>query len=107
MIISGIDQGLLFVTYYAAIGNYSAENQLYNNLSNYPYCDSFMYGNYESANTDPPSGKIFRIDLAHVNEFEFQGKYHIKRCFLSLGYEHLTIGTPTYDFISMGGGIYL
>ena len=219
MIISGIMQGFLFVTYYAIIGNYSAENHLYNNLSNYPYCDKSISGNYESANTDPPSGKIFRVDLAdqflynneslygnhlkfkirpfqyfylqadyfrlteknrtfneysdlslfnfnlcydrirlekfnmgwtlgcnyigsdvmkagfsyglntelfvtknfslngsakwslinqaHVNEFEFQGKYHLKRCFLSLGYEHLIIGAPTYDFISMGGGIYL
>ena len=44
---------------------------------------------------------------APVNEFEIQGKYHLNKFFLSLGYEHLKIATPTYDFISIGGGIYL
>lgn len=47
------------------------------------------------------------INDSRVNELEILGKYHIKRCFISLGYEHLKIGTPLYDFVSMGGGIYL
>jgi hypothetical protein len=47
------------------------------------------------------------INDSKVNELEFQCKYHIRRCFLSVGYEHLKIGTPTYDFVSVGGGIYL
>jgi hypothetical protein len=46
------------------------------------------------------------INDVTVNEFEIQSKYHRKNYFYSLGYEHLKIASPTYDFISIGGGIY-
>ena len=52
------------------------------------------------------SMKWSMINEASVNEFELLGKYHINRYFVSFGYEHLKIATPTYDFISFGGGIY-
>ncbi|HSY62497.1 MAG TPA: hypothetical protein VK796_11505 [Cytophaga sp.] len=42
-----------------------------------------------------------------VNTFEVQGKYHCKRFFASLGYQHLKIATPKYNFVSIGLGIYL
>lgn len=42
-----------------------------------------------------------------VNVYELESKYHLKRYFVSLGYQHLKIATPTYNFISVGGGIYL
>ncbi|WP_284650896.1 hypothetical protein [Flavobacterium terrisoli] len=42
-----------------------------------------------------------------VNVYELEGKYHLKRYFVSLGYQHLKIATPTYNFVSIGGGIYL
>lgn len=47
------------------------------------------------------------INDVYVNEFEIQGKYHIRKWFIMLGYEHLKIGSPNYDFIALGGGIYL
>jgi hypothetical protein len=46
------------------------------------------------------------INYVPVNEFEIQCRYHKKNYFYSIGYEHLKIATPTYDFISIGGGIY-
>lgn len=46
------------------------------------------------------------INDVPVNEFEIQCKYHRKKYFYSLGYEHLKIASPTYDFISIGAGIY-
>ena len=218
MIIGGIVQGFLFVTCYAAIGNYEVENHLHRKMTTYPYYNS-KSGNYESADAIPALVKHFRIDLqnqflysnerlfgnhlkfkirpfqyfflqadyfqlveysaiykeyanlslfnfnlcydrirfekfnlgwtlganyignevkkagfsyglnteifaarnlslfssakwssinnAPVNEFELQGKYHINKYFISLGYEYLKIGAPTYDFISVGGGVYL
>jgi hypothetical protein len=218
-IFEGIVQGCLFVTYYAAIGNYRIENHLHNKLTSYPFFDNIKQGNYEIADAESRPGKIFRIDLTEqylysdenlhgnhfklklrpfqyfylqtdylrliekgikvnsypdltlfnfnfcydrvrlenfnlgwslgcnyigsdvkkagfsyglhaelflaknlsltgeqkwslinnqqVNQLELQGKYHIKRGFLSMGYEHLRIASPTYDFISMGGGVYL
>jgi hypothetical protein len=47
------------------------------------------------------------INNASVNELEFQGRYHRRNYFFTLGYEHLKIATPTYDFISIGGGFFL
>jgi hypothetical protein len=47
------------------------------------------------------------INNAPVNEIELKCRYHKKQYFLSGGYEHLKIGTPTYDFLSVGGGLYL
>lgn len=42
-----------------------------------------------------------------VNTYEFEARYHKKRYFASLGYQHLKIATPIYNFMSFGGGIYL
>lgn len=52
------------------------------------------------------SMKWSSINNLPVNEFEIQLKYHKKNYFFTLGYEHLKIATPTYNFISIGGGIY-
>lgn len=53
------------------------------------------------------SFKWSSINNAPVNEFEFKCRYHKSNYFLSVGYEHLKIGSPTYDFLSIGGGLYL
>jgi hypothetical protein len=42
-----------------------------------------------------------------VNTYELQGKYHIKNFFISAGYQHLKIASPSYRFLSVGLGIYL
>ena len=47
------------------------------------------------------------INHVPVNEFEVAGKFHIKRYNVHLGYEHLKIGSPLYDFISLGAGVRL
>jgi hypothetical protein len=47
------------------------------------------------------------INNVPVNEFELKCRYHKKNYFLAVGYEHLKIGSPTYDFLSIGGGLYL
>lgn len=52
------------------------------------------------------SGKWSKINMQSVNAFELQSKFHRKNYFFSLGFEHLKIATPTYNFISVGGGIY-
>jgi hypothetical protein len=41
-----------------------------------------------------------------VNSFELRGKYHKKNYFFSLGYEHLKIASPNYNFVTLGTGIY-
>lgn len=41
-----------------------------------------------------------------VNALELQSRYHKKNYFLTMGYERLKIATPTYNFITVGGGIY-
>ena len=53
---------LLFISYYAIIGNYSAEDHLYNDLTNYPY-ENKKAGNYSSS--DDHKTKYFRVDLAN------------------------------------------
>jgi len=218
VIFRGAAQVFIFVTYYAAIGNYEGEDHLHSNLTNYPYYNG-RSGNYVNADSAFNSRRFLRFDLEDkllysnenlygnhlkfkirpfqyfylqtdffqlrefgkihseysdlslfafnlcydrirferfdfgwtiglnyignevkkagfsyglnanlfiaknislyssmkwsrindvpVNEFELQGKYHLKKCFLSLGYEHLKIGSPNYDFIALGGGIYL
>ncbi|MFT5963464.1 MAG: hypothetical protein ACI9L6_000166 [Flavobacterium sp.] len=53
------------------------------------------------------SVKWSSINNAPVNEFELKCRYHKKNFFLAVGYEHLKIGLPTYDFLSIGGGLYL
>jgi hypothetical protein len=41
-----------------------------------------------------------------VNEFEIHLKHHINRFYITAGFEHLKIATPTYNFASAGAGIY-
>lgn len=41
-----------------------------------------------------------------VNSFELRGKYHRKNYFFSIGYEHLKIASPNYNFVTLGTGIY-
>ncbi len=52
------------------------------------------------------SMKWSMINNVAVNEFEIEGKFHRKNHFFSIGYEHFKIGSPNYDLISLGGGIY-
>lgn len=52
------------------------------------------------------SGKWSKINTQPVNTFEFQTKYHRKKYVIILGFEHMKIASPTYNFISLGGGIY-
>lgn len=52
------------------------------------------------------SAKWSKINTRPVNAFELQGKYHKKNYFFSLGLEHLKIATPTYNFVTLGAGIY-
>lgn len=47
------------------------------------------------------------INHVAVNQFEVGGKLHLKRYNVNLGYEHLRIGTPLYDYVSLGAGIHL
>jgi hypothetical protein len=47
------------------------------------------------------------INSVAVNQFEVGGKFHLKRYNINLGYEHLKIGSPLYDYISLGAGIHL
>lgn len=52
------------------------------------------------------SAKWSRINDLSFNAFELQSKFHKKNYFFSLGFEHLKIATPTYNFVALGGGIY-
>lgn len=52
------------------------------------------------------AAKWSKINQLPVNAYEFQSKFHRKKYFFSLGFEHLKIATPTYNFIALGGGIY-
>lgn len=52
------------------------------------------------------SAKWSQINSKSVNAFELQSKFHRKNYFFALGFEHLKIATPTYNFIALGGGIY-
>ena len=52
------------------------------------------------------SAKWSKINSQPVNFFEFKPKYHLNNYFFSIGFEHLKIAQPTYNFISLGGGIY-
>ena len=47
-----------------------------------------------------------KINGLPVNSFELRGKYHKKNYFFSLGYEHLKIASPNYNFVTLGTGIY-
>ena len=46
------------------------------------------------------SAKWGAINNAVVNEFQLESKYHIKRFFVALGFEHVKIGIINFDFIS-------
>lgn len=52
------------------------------------------------------SAKWSRINQQPVNTYEFQGKFHRRNYFFALGFQHLKIATPTFNFLSLGGGIY-
>ncbi|MGX7667741.1 hypothetical protein [Flavobacterium pedocola] len=52
------------------------------------------------------NAKWSKINGLSVNAYELLGKYHIKRGFVGLGYQHIKIATPSYNFITLGGGIY-
>lgn len=52
------------------------------------------------------AAKWSKINGLAVNVLEFQSKFHRKKIFYGLGFEHLKIATPTYNFITFGGGIY-
>lgn len=52
------------------------------------------------------STKWSSINSRPVNSFEVQGRYHINRFAISMGYDYLKIGSPSYKFFKVGGGIY-
>ncbi|MCL9803968.1 hypothetical protein NAT51_00420 [Flavobacterium amniphilum] len=52
------------------------------------------------------STKWSAINSQPVNALEVQGRYHLNRFMVSLGYDYVKIGTPTYKFLKVGGGIY-
>ncbi len=47
------------------------------------------------------------INGESVNELDLKVRYHIKRWYLSAGYEQLKIASPTYNFAAVGVGIHL
>ena len=47
-----------------------------------------------------------KINGLPVNTFELRGKYHKKNYFFSLGYENLRIASPSYNYATLGAGIY-
>lgn len=53
------------------------------------------------------SAKWSSINGHPVNAYEFSARLHKKRFFLALGFEHLKIASPTYNFITAGAGVYL
>jgi hypothetical protein len=53
------------------------------------------------------AAKWSSINGYSVNLYDIQTRYHKERFFGSLGFEHMQIGTPNYNFVSLGGGIYL
>ena len=217
IIMKGIAEVFLYITYYSTIGNYSTEKHLSNKVTKYPYYNK-RSGNYESTDSGFHTKNHFRFDLDYqflysnknlvgnhfkcnirpfqyfylqaeyhaltehnndsshsklsmfnfnfcydrlrfekfnlgwklgmcyisnnvnaggfsggldaeaflikpfslcaskqwgaihgvaVNEFELAGKYHLKRFKIQLGYEHLKIGSPVYNYIFLGAGIRL
>lgn len=47
------------------------------------------------------------INSRPVHVYELESRFHKKSYFLSLGYERLKIATPVYNYITIGGGIYI
>ncbi len=52
------------------------------------------------------AAKWSQINGHPVNAYEFQTKYYKTNYYFSLGYEHLKIASPKYNFIAVGGGIH-
>jgi hypothetical protein len=52
------------------------------------------------------NAKWSHINSRPVNTYEAEARFHKKNYFLTMGYEHLKIATPTYNFITLGAGIY-
>ncbi|KAF2518898.1 hypothetical protein E0W68_06475 [Flavobacterium salilacus subsp. salilacus] len=52
------------------------------------------------------SAKWSVINGEPVNAFELETRIHRKQFFITLGYEHLKIATPTYNFMTIGAGVY-
>jgi hypothetical protein len=52
------------------------------------------------------TAKWSSINTHPVNSFELQNKLHKKNYCFSLGFEHLKIAEPTYNFVTLGAGIY-
>lgn len=52
------------------------------------------------------NSKWSSINQNPVNSIELKGKYFRKNYFGSIGYERLKIGTPVYNLIGIGAGIY-
>ena len=51
------------------------------------------------------SAKSSMVNHQPVNTFDVNGKFHRKNYYLSLGYQRLKIGSPSYNFVAVGGGI--
>ena len=64
--------------------------------------DYFMTNNFSFS----AAAKWSQINSQPVNAFEFQAKRHVKNYFFALGFQRLKIASPTYNFVTLGGGIY-
>lgn len=53
------------------------------------------------------AGKWGWVNQTPIQVLECQAQYHISNTFISIGYEHLEIGSPDYDFAAIGFGVYL
>jgi hypothetical protein len=51
------------------------------------------------------SAKSSLVNHQPVNAFDVNGKFYRKNYYLSLGYQRLKIGSPSYNFVAVGGGI--
>ena len=41
-----------------------------------------------------------------VQQYELQLRYHAKQYYATAGFEHYSIGTPNFNFLSLGAGLY-
>jgi len=48
-----------------------------------------------------------RVNQTPVNTTAIAVQYHIKKTYFTVGYEHLRIGSPDYNFIKVGVGVFL
>jgi hypothetical protein len=64
--------------------------------------DVFLFQNFSLYG----SMKWCSVNHNPVNELEIQCRFHKNRYFYTIGYEHLKIGSPTYNFLTAGVGIY-